>query len=68
VFGSTNQDTSQGRKKKSIENMDLILKVFAVIELVLVIVHPSVHALSRDEFPPDFVFGASDSAYQVLYY
>ncbi|XP_068487272.1 beta-glucosidase 11-like isoform X1 [Phaseolus vulgaris] len=45
--------------------MDLILKVFAVIELVLLMVHPSAHALSRDEFPPDFVFGASASAYQV---
>ncbi|KAH1242098.1 Beta-glucosidase 11 [Glycine max] len=45
--------------------MRLMLKVFAVIKLVLVIVHPSAHALSRDEFPPDFVFGASSSAYQV---
>ncbi|RDX98302.1 Beta-glucosidase 11, partial [Mucuna pruriens] len=42
-----------------------MLKVFAVIELVWVIVQPSAHALSRDEFPPDFVFGASTSAYQV---
>ncbi|CAJ1806676.1 unnamed protein product [Sphenostylis stenocarpa] len=45
--------------------MDLILKVLAVVELVLVIVHPGAHALSRDEFPSDFVFGASTSAYQV---
>ncbi|TKY65811.1 Beta-glucosidase 11 [Spatholobus suberectus] len=45
--------------------MALMLKVFAVIELVLVIVHPGAHALSRDEFPSDFVFGASTSAYQV---
>ncbi|KAK7373946.1 hypothetical protein VNO80_07368 [Phaseolus coccineus] len=45
--------------------MDLILNVFVVVELVLLIVHPTAHALSRDEFPPDFVFGASASAYQV---
>ena len=44
----------------------LMLKVFAVIELVLLIVHPCAYALSRDQFPPDFVFGASTSAYQVL--
>ncbi|XP_047181503.1 beta-glucosidase 11-like [Vigna umbellata] len=45
--------------------MDFILKAFAVLELVLVILHSSAHALSRDEFPSDFVFGASASAYQV---
>jgi len=43
-----------------------MMKVFAVIGLVLLIVHPGTHALSRDQFPPDFVFGASTSAYQVL--
>ncbi|KAK7373949.1 hypothetical protein VNO80_07371 [Phaseolus coccineus] len=47
------------------ERTRLMLKVFAVIELVLVIVHHGAHALSRDQFPPDFVFGASTSAYQV---
>ncbi|KAK7373948.1 hypothetical protein VNO80_07370 [Phaseolus coccineus] len=45
--------------------MLLMLKVFAVTELVLVIVHRGAHALSRDQFPPDFVFGASTSAYQI---
>ncbi|QCE11947.1 beta-glucosidase 11-like [Vigna unguiculata] len=45
--------------------MRLMMKVFAVIGLVLLIVHPGTHALSRDQFPPDFVFGASTSAYQV---
>ncbi|CAJ1806589.1 unnamed protein product [Sphenostylis stenocarpa] len=45
--------------------MVLMLKVLAVTELVFLIVHPRVHALSRDQFPPDFVFGASTSAYQV---
>ncbi|KAL2337100.1 hypothetical protein Fmac_011546 [Flemingia macrophylla] len=45
--------------------LSLMLKVVAVIELVLVILHPGSHALSRDDFPPDFVFGASTSAYQV---
>lgn len=48
------------------ESMRLVLKVFAVVELVLLIVHPGAQALSRDEFPRDFVFGASTSAYQVL--
>ncbi|CAJ1806768.1 unnamed protein product [Sphenostylis stenocarpa] len=52
-------------KKKSMHIMVLMLKVLAVIELVFLIVHPGVHALSRDQFPPDFVFGASTSAYQV---
>ena len=42
-----------------------MLKVFAVIELVLLIVYPGAHGLSRDDFPPGFVFGASTSAYQV---
>ncbi|XP_027928105.1 beta-glucosidase 11-like isoform X1 [Vigna unguiculata] len=45
--------------------MRLMMKVFAVIGLVLLIVHPGTHALSRDQFPPDFVFGASTSAYQL---
>ncbi|WVZ06488.1 hypothetical protein V8G54_019834 [Vigna mungo] len=39
--------------------------VFAVVELVHLIVHPGAQALSRDQFPRDFVFGASTSAYQV---
>ncbi|ESW12253.1 hypothetical protein PHAVU_008G097100 [Phaseolus vulgaris] len=42
-----------------------MMKVLAVIELVLLIVHHCAHALSRDQFPPDFVFGASTSAYQI---
>ncbi|KAK7395092.1 hypothetical protein VNO78_15634 [Psophocarpus tetragonolobus] len=45
--------------------MRSMLKVFAVFELVLVVLHHASHALNRDEFPPDFVFGASTSAYQV---
>ncbi|XP_020235716.1 beta-glucosidase 11 isoform X2 [Cajanus cajan] len=45
--------------------LSLMLKVFAVIELVLVILHHGAHALSRDDFPPEFVFGASTAAYQV---
>ncbi|CAL0324705.1 unnamed protein product [Lupinus luteus] len=38
------------------------MKVFALIVLVLV---PFGDALSRDDFPPHFLFGASTSAYQV---
>jgi len=48
------------------ERRRLMMKVLTVIELVLLIVHHCAHALSRDQFPPDFVFGASTSAYQVL--
>ncbi|XP_047181502.1 beta-glucosidase 10-like [Vigna umbellata] len=47
------------------ESMRFMLKVFAVVELVLLIDHTGAHALSRDQFPRDFVFGASTSAYQV---
>jgi len=54
------------QEAKRMERTVLMLKVFAVIELVLLIVHPCAHGLSRDQFPPDFVFGASTSAYQVL--
>lgn len=49
-------------------NMALILKVFALnvaVVVLLVILLPSAYGLSRDEFPSDFVFGASTSAYQV---
>ncbi|KOM37520.1 hypothetical protein LR48_Vigan03g090200 [Vigna angularis] len=46
-------------------SMRFMLKVFAVLELVLLIVHRGAHAFSRDQFPRDFVFGASTSAYQV---
>jgi len=66
VFHGENIKTEHGIKKKRIEKMRLMMKVFAVIGLVLLIVHPAAHALSRDQFPPDFVFGASTSAYQVL--
>ncbi|KAK7294713.1 hypothetical protein RJT34_17606 [Clitoria ternatea] len=39
---------------------------FALMQLLLVIlILPCAHTLSRDQFPPDFVFGASTSAYQV---
>ncbi|XP_019463753.1 PREDICTED: beta-glucosidase 11-like [Lupinus angustifolius] len=38
------------------------MKVFVLLVLVLV---PFGDALSRDDFPPHFVFGASTSAYQV---
>ncbi|KAJ1381197.1 Glycoside hydrolase family 1 [Sesbania bispinosa] len=48
--------------------MALILKVFALTELIaatlLVAVFPGAYTLSRDDFPADFVFGASTSAYQ----
>jgi len=47
------QNTTLRRKA---EIMRLMMKIFAVIWLVLLIVHPSAHALSRDQFPPDFVF------------
>ncbi|KAK8466452.1 hypothetical protein PHAVU_008G097000 [Phaseolus vulgaris] len=47
------------------ERRRLMMKVLTVIELVLLIVHHCAHALSRDQFPPDFVFGASTSAYQI---
>ncbi|BAT84080.1 hypothetical protein VIGAN_04135200 [Vigna angularis var. angularis] len=50
---------------RKVESMRLVLKVFAVVELVLLIVHPGAQAFSRDQFPRDFVFGASTSAYQV---
>nr|KYP46692.1 Hydroxyisourate hydrolase [Cajanus cajan] len=42
-----------------------MLKVFGLLQLLLVAFIPSVNTLHRDEFPPDFVFGASTSAYQV---
>ncbi|WVZ06486.1 hypothetical protein V8G54_019832 [Vigna mungo] len=46
--------------------MQLMLKVFALVQIsLLVALFPAAHALHRDEFPPEFVFGASTSAYQV---
>jgi len=47
--------------------MALILKelLTSAVVLLLVILLPSVYGLNRDEFPSDFVFGASTSAYQV---
>ncbi|XP_017407301.1 beta-glucosidase 11 isoform X2 [Vigna angularis] len=51
--------------RRKAESMRFMLKVFAVVELVLLIVHPGAQALSRHQFPRDFVFGASTSAYQV---
>ncbi|XP_057437050.1 beta-glucosidase 11-like [Lotus japonicus] len=46
-----------------------ILKAFGLTELlaaaVLVAVLPGADTLSRDDFPSEFVFGASTSAYQV---
>ncbi|PNX95286.1 beta-glucosidase 11-like protein, partial [Trifolium pratense] len=53
--------------------MALILKIFALTELltiatvlvVIILLLPgTAYSLSRDEFPSDFVFGASTSAYQ----
>ncbi|XP_027186221.1 beta-glucosidase 11-like isoform X2 [Cicer arietinum] len=41
--------------------MVLILKIFAVLVAII----PNAYSLSRDDFPSDFVFGASTSAYQV---
>ncbi|KAK7339902.1 hypothetical protein VNO77_20588 [Canavalia gladiata] len=45
----------------------MFLKVFVlIIQLLLLLpILPVVYSLHRDEFPPDFVFGASTSAYQV---
>ncbi|RDX98303.1 Beta-glucosidase 11, partial [Mucuna pruriens] len=45
--------------------MSLMLRGFALIQLVLIALLPAAHTLHRDEFPPDFVFGASSSAYQI---
>lgn len=45
--------------------MALILKVFALTVVLLVFLHSGADSLSRDDFPNDFVFGASTSAYQV---
>jgi len=51
--------------------MALILMNFAMNELLtaaavlLVILLPSAYSLNKDEFPSDFVFGVSTSAYQV---
>jgi len=42
------------------------MKAFGLAQILLVALFPAVHALHRDEFPPEFVFGASTSAYQVL--
>ncbi|XP_073226950.1 hydroxyisourate hydrolase-like [Cicer arietinum] len=41
--------------------MVLTLKIFAL----LVVIIPNAYSLSIDDFPSDFVFGASTSAYQV---
>ncbi|XP_020235694.1 beta-glucosidase 11 [Cajanus cajan] len=38
---------------------------FGLFQLLLVALISSSHALSKDEFPPEFLFGASTSAYQV---
>jgi len=46
--------------------MQLMVKVFALVQILLVALFPAAHALRRDEFPKEFVFGASTSAYQVL--
>ncbi|XP_061366410.1 beta-glucosidase 11-like isoform X2 [Gastrolobium bilobum] len=44
--------------------MGLMLKVFA-LTAVLIALLPSAYTFTRDDFPSDFVFGASTSAYQV---
>ncbi|KAK7294716.1 hypothetical protein RJT34_17609 [Clitoria ternatea] len=41
-----------------------MLKVVFLIHLVTFF--PAAHTLSRDQFPPSFVFGASTSAYQLM--
>ncbi|XP_045795327.1 beta-glucosidase 11-like [Trifolium pratense] len=65
------KNTAESRSKN---NMALILKIFALTELltiatvlvVIILLLPgTAYSLSRDEFPSDFVFGASTSAYQV---
>ncbi|XP_058761949.1 beta-glucosidase 11-like [Vicia villosa] len=38
---------------------------FSLTVLVVVLLLPGAYSLSRDDFPSDFVFGASTSAYQV---
>ncbi|KAL2337101.1 hypothetical protein Fmac_011547 [Flemingia macrophylla] len=45
--------------------MSFKLKVFGLIQLLLVANIPAALTLHRDEFPPDFVFGAATSAFQV---
>ncbi|KAK7373944.1 hypothetical protein VNO80_07366 [Phaseolus coccineus] len=45
--------------------MQLMVKVFALLQIFLVALFPAAHALRREEFPQEFVFGASTSAYQV---
>jgi hypothetical protein len=51
--------------------MALILKNFSMNELLtvaavlLAILLPCAYSLNKDEFPSDFVFGVSTSAYQV---
>jgi len=56
----------QAQRKAKAHSMQLMMKVFALLQIFLVALFPAAHALRRDEFPPEFVFGASTSAYQVL--
>jgi len=53
------------QRKAKAHTMQLMVKVFALLQILFVALFPAVHALRRDEFPPEFVFGASTSAYQV---
>ncbi|XP_019460565.1 PREDICTED: beta-glucosidase 11-like isoform X1 [Lupinus angustifolius] len=42
-----------------------ILKIFALVVFVGVFLLPNVHTYTREDFPHDFVFGSSTSAYQI---
>ncbi|XP_068487271.1 beta-glucosidase 11-like [Phaseolus vulgaris] len=55
----------QAQRKAKAHSMLLMMKVFALLQIFLVALFPAAHALRRDQFPPEFVFGASTSAYQV---
>ena len=62
----THSRVSDSQRKAKAHSMKLMVKVFALVQILLVALFPAAHALRRDEFPPEFVFGASTSAYQVL--
>ncbi|KAK7294714.1 hypothetical protein RJT34_17607 [Clitoria ternatea] len=62
LFQQTNGTESKGLKWKQMMRM---LKVVLHLLIHLLTFLPAALPLSRDQFPPNFVFGASTSAYQV---
>jgi hypothetical protein len=42
-----------------------LLAAAAVLVVIILLLPETAYSLRRDEFPSDFVFGASTSAYQV---